>query len=392
MFRNILHLDLDAFFCAVEEIRDATLKGKPFAVGNHPDFRGVVASCSYPARAFGVRSAMPMSQALRLCPDLIVVQSQHGSYGDVSLQVMERLHDVTPLVEQLSIDEAFLDVTGMHRTTAEIASALQKQINAELGLPVSLGVASNKLIAKIANNIGKARVGKGQPPNTITTVPAGTEREFLAPLPIRELWGVGPKTAEKLHKRGVQTIGDIALLPEYELSAMFGKFGRDIYRRAQGIDERPVVTERELKSVSKETTFNKDEGRAEVLIKTLRRLSDQVGQRLRKKEVSGRTVNIKLRWSDFTTITRQMTLNEPTQNDDEIYTAALSLLETYWPRGRAVRLIGVGVSSLEEPRHQLSLWEDDNSERKRQLQQTIDILRGKFGDDIIQRGSLIEDD
>lgn len=392
MSRSIVHLDLDAFFCAVEELRDPSLRGKAFAVGNHPDYRGVVASCSYPARAFGVRSAMPMSQALRLCPDLIVVQSHFGAYGDYSQQVMERLFEVTPLVEQLSIDEAFLDVSGMHSAAPDIARMLQRQINEALGLPVSLGLASNKLVAKIANNIGKARAGKSKAPNTITHIPAGQERAFLAPLPIRELWGVGPKTAEKLAQLGIQTIGDMADYDGQHLAQIFGKHGRDMYQRAQGIDERPVETEREMKSVSKETTFSRDEGRAAVLIKTLRKLSDQVGQRMRKKAVCGRTVTLKLRWSDFTTITRQMTLNEPTDNDDDIYTAALHLLEHYWPRGRPVRLIGVGVSALEEPRHQLSLWEDDSHERKRQLQQTLDILRGKFGDDIIQRGSQLDED
>ena len=391
MTRHILHLDLDAFFCCVEELRDPSLRGKPFAVGGHPDYRGVVASCSYAARVFGVRSAMPMSQALRRCPDLIVVNSRHGEYGKMSKKVMERLHNLTPLVEQLSIDEAFLDVSGMHNPAESIAYMVQQQINQELDLPCSIGVASSKLVAKIANNIGKARAGKGKPPNTVTVVPHGTEREFLAPLPIRELWGVGPVTAQKLHAMKVTTIGDLAKTDVKQLKR-FGKLGDDLHRRANAIDDRPVVTEREVKSISKEITYARDERDAEVLMRTLRKMSDGVGYQLRKKEVSGRTVTLKLRWSDFTTITRQMTLTEPTDNDDEIYASALTLLNNYWPRGRPVRLIGVGVSGLEEPRHQLSLWEDDSDERKRLLQQTLDGLREKFGTDIIQRGSLIDDE
>jgi len=387
----MLHLDLDAFFCAVEELRDPSLRGAAFAVGNHPDYRGVVASCSYPARAYGVRSAMPMSQALRRCPHLRVVQSSFKAYGDYSRQVMDRCRNLTPLVEQLSIDEAFLDVTGMHNPADELAHMLQAEINTALQLPVSLGVATNKLVAKIANNIGKARAGKDAPPNTITVIPPGTESNFLAPLPVRELWGVGPATAEKLHRMGVQTIGDIADANPAQLQRLFGKHGDSMHRRAQGIDERPIVTERETKSVSKETTFSRDERDPAVLIKTLRKLADQVGARLRDKELSGRTVVIKLRWSDFTTITRQSTLSEPTNHDDDIYAAALTLLEQYWPRGRPVRLLGVGVSGLTAPRQQLSLWDDGSNEKKRLLQQTLDTLRDKFGGDIIKRGSQMEE-
>lgn len=302
MPRTILHLDLDAFFCAVEEQRDPSLQGQAFAVGGRPDQRGVVASCSYPARQLGVRSAMPMSQAVRLCPQLQIVPHHFKDYRRVSSAVMAHLHTLTPLVEQLSIDEAFLDISGLDGEAT--ARRLQHQINTELGLPCSLGVASNKLVAKIANNIGKGRAKTGSPPNAIEVVPHGQEATYLAPFPIRELWGVGPKTAERLHRLGVQTIGDLAQRPEKELTRLFGKLGTDLAQRARGIDERPVITEHETKSISKETTFVHDVHDTKILLQTLRKLSDSVGLALRNEGLSGTTVKIKLRWADFTTLTR----------------------------------------------------------------------------------------
>lgn len=393
MFRSILHVDLDAFFCAVEELKNPALRGKPFAVGNHPDYRGVVASCSYAARQFGVRSAMAMGQAMRLCPGLIVVQSSFGEYGQFSRRVMEQLENVTPLVEQLSIDEAFMDVSGHPTPAPTIAQDLQAQINQELGLPVSIGVAGNKLVAKIANNIGKAQRGqRGQPPNAITVVPHGQEASFLAPLEVGELWGVGPKTAERLGLMGIKTIGDLAAADPAPLLRAFGKLGGDLHRRANGIDDRAIVTERETKSISKETTFMRDVTDGDLLYRTIRQLSEGVGWRLRKADLSGTTIKIKLRWSDFTTLTRQMTLQQPTQNDDEITAAALVLLEQTWPKGRPVRLIGVGVSGLDAPRRQLSLWDAPTDERKDHLQQTLDHLRDRFGRSAITRASDLADD
>ncbi|MBN1678941.1 MAG: DNA polymerase IV, partial [Anaerolineae bacterium] len=306
--RKILHLDLDAFFCAVEEQFDPTLKDKPFAVGGQPDERGVVASCSYAARAFGVRSALPMAQALRLCPNLIIVPARHGIYGEKSREVMAIVHDLTPLVEQLSIDEAFLDVTMLPGSAETIARALQQRINIELDLPGSLGVASNKLVAKIANTVGKARTAaerKNQPPNAIQIVPPGAEAAFLAPLPVQELWGVGPKTAERLAALGIRTIGELARWPAEDLAIRFGKHGAELAQRARGLDTREVVTEHEAKSISKETTFSRDVNDGDVLRTTLRRLADGVGWQVRKSELVGRTITLKLRWTDFTTLTRQ---------------------------------------------------------------------------------------
>jgi len=387
MARVIIHLDLDAFFCAVEELRDPSLRGRAFAVGGSPEGRGVVASCSYAAREYGIHSAMPMAQAVRRCPNLIVVQSNFKSYGHYSRQVMERLHALTPLLEKLSIDEAFMDVTGIRAEPEAIARKLQKQINDELNLPCSLGVASNKLVAKIANNVGKAQARGGTTPKAITIIAPGTEADFLAPLPVRELWGVGPKTADKLRMMGIETIGDIAGWPPADMIRRFGKHGADIHRRAQGIDNRPVETEHESKSISKETTFNRDSNNRDELLQTLRRLADGVGRQLRKEGLAGTTVKLKLRWPDFTTITRQATLPHPVSTDDEIYAAAADIFATAWPHRQHVRLIGVGVSGLDTAQRQLSLWDAQSEQQEQQLQETLDDLRDRFGEGTITRGS-----
>ncbi len=388
MDRTILHIDLDAFFCAVEELHNPDLVGKAFAVGGNADQRGVVASCSYPARVFGVRSAMPMARALKLCPHLIVVRSSFGAYREKSHAVMDILHSLTPLVEPLSIDEAFIDITGVAGTPLQHAKALQTRIRDELSLPCSIGVATNKLVAKTANNIGKANTPKdGRTPNAIKVVPPGTEAAFMAALPIEELWGVGPKTAENLRRMGLRTVGDIARYPAKELERRFGRHGADLAQRARGEDDRPVEPEREAKSISKETTFARDEADAETLKRTLRQLSEQVGQRLRRNELRATTVRLKLRWRDFTTITRQSKHENTVDQDEEIYRAALDLFEAAWRKGRPVRLIGVGVSGLEQGDRQLGLWEDPTSQEKRKLQSALDDLRDRFGNSIIQRGS-----
>lgn len=367
MVRKILHLDLDAFFCAVEEQRDPSLRGKAFAVGGRPETRGVVASCSYAARRFGVRSAMPMARAIKLCPFLVIVPAHYEAYRAASQQVMARLQQLTPLVEQLSIDEAFLDVSGLGEPATVLARRLQATINNELGLPCSLGVSTNKLVAKIANNRGKAAARSDKPPNALKVVPPGQEVAFLAPLPVEELWGVGPKTAERLHELGVRTIGDLARWPEDDLIRRFGQHGYDLARHSRALDDRPVVTEHEIKSISQEITFDRDISDAPSLIQTLRRQSEQVGFQLRRKGLSGTTIKVKLRWADFTTLTRQMTLPRPTNLDDDIISVALQLFEKTWPPGKRVRLIGVGVSGFEVEAYQLPLWSE--AELKRGINQ-----------------------
>jgi len=304
----ILHLDLDAFFCAVEETRNPDLRGRAFAVGGKPAERGVVASCSYAARQFGVRSAMPMSRALRLCPGLIIVSGRHRLYGEVSKQVMARLHGLTPLVEQISIDEAFLDISDLGENPERIARRLQAGIRDELNLPSSIGIASNKLVAKIATEVGKKAARSAGPPFGLTIVPPGEEAAFLAPLPADMLWGVGPKTSARLTELGINTIGDIAKWPETELIRLFGENGRDLARHAKGQDERAIVTERETKSISQEVTFSRDVRDDKSLERTLRDQAAEVAAQLRNNQLAGSTIKLKLRWPDFTTLTRQTTL------------------------------------------------------------------------------------
>ena len=362
--RVILHLDLDAFYCAVEEQRDPILRGKPFAVGGKPDQRGVVASCSYAARRAGVRSAMPMSRALRQCPGLVIVSPHFDLYRAASHQVMDRLHALTPLVEQISIDEAFLDVTGLPGEPETIARELQHTILSNLDLPCSLGVASNKLVAKIASDFGKGTARGAGPPNAITVVPPGSEAEFLAPLLVERLWGVGPKTGARLNEMGVLTIGDLARVPSAELSRLFGKHGEEMSRQAQGMDDSPIVTERETKSFSQEETFARDVGDPARLRALVEEQAASLARQLQTHNLMATTIKLKIRWPDFTTLTRQATLSQTFDDPALIAQTAWQLFEKIWQPGKRVRLLGVGVSGLgstnrqtTRPR-QLALWEE----------------------------------
>ena len=358
MPRTILHLDLDAFYCSVEETQNPELRGKPFAVGGKPNERGVVASCSYAARAVGVRSAMPMSKAIQLCRNLIIVPGRHKLYGEYSEKVMSKLRDLTPLVEQISIDEAFLDISDIQQSPTSLALDLQADIQIELQLPSSLGIASNKMVAKIATEVGKKfNKRKDEPPYGFTVVPEGKEAEFLSQLPADMLWGVGPKTFARLTELGIHTIGDIAKWPEKELINLFGENGRDLWQHANGIDERPIVTEYETKSVSQETTFNVDISDEKTLEKTLHEQASDVAKQLKRSDLAGKTVKIKIRWTDFTTLTRQTTLPTSTSDGEEIFQAAVKLMKAVRKPNQAVRLIGVGVSGIGAPIRQLGLWD-----------------------------------
>lgn len=381
--RTIAHLDLDAFFCAVEELHNPSLRGKPFAVGGSPEGRGVVASCSYPARMQGVHSAMPMAQALRLCPNLRIVPHRRGAYSQASRQVMAKIRAITDLVEQISIDEAFFDLSD--KADAErIARDLQLDIFQTLHLPSSIGIAANKLVAKIANDYGKAQKRDGKPPRAFTVVPAGKEAEFLAPLAVTKLWGVGPKTAERLAGIGITTIGELAVQDELQMLQRFGQMGYEITRRARGIDKRPIVTEREAKSISQETTFSKDTRDKRELLRVMHKLSQKVCDRLQKKGLIARTVKIKLRWSDFTTLTRQTTLQAHTNESDILIRAAEKLFTEHW-QGRPLRLIGMGVSGLEKSQQQIGLWDHD-WEKERHVDDALAEIKQKFGDEAIKRG------
>jgi DNA polymerase-4 len=387
--RSIIHLDLDAFFCAVEEQREPALVGTPFAVGGRPETRGVVASCSYAARQFGVHSAMPMARAVRQCPGLIVVPPDFPAYRAASQQVMERLRAVTPLVEQISIDEAFLEVTGLPEPVDWLATRLQNQIRDELGLSCSVGVATNKLVAKIATDAGKAAARAGRMPRAICMVPPGEEALFLAPMAVTALWGVGEKTAARLAALGIHTIGELAAWPAKDLTTRFGQHGADLARHARGLDDRELVTERASKSISQETTFARDVREVALLQETLRVQAATIAGKLQRKGLVGTTVKLKLRWPDFTTPTRQMTLTQPAGDAEAITAAGLRLLHVLWPIGQPVRLIGIGISGLGSPPRQLSLWDQTEpaGTAKQRVAAALAVVEARFGDGAIRRGS-----
>jgi DNA polymerase-4 len=397
MDRKIIHIDLDAFFCSVEELRNPALKGKAFAVGGRPEDRGVVASCSYAAREYGVRSAMPMARALRLCPELLIVPGNYRAYSQASQQVLDRLKGVTQFIEQISIDEAFLDISDLPESGESLARSIQHGILQELNLPCSLGVATNKLVAKIATDVGKTSARKkGEAPNAIKVVPPGMEASFLAPLPVEALWGVGPKTATRLADLGIHTIGELAKWPENDLANRFGRNGHDLALRARGIDDRPIQTEHTAKSISQETTFSKDILEPIRLYETLEMLTDRVARKLKKENMAGSTIKLKIRWADFTTLTRQITLDEPTFEAEIILRCARQLLDSIWESGQAVRLIGVGISGLGKPVRQLRLWADQSEPEELQkehgLRSAIEILQERYGENILRWGSDLEGD
>lgn len=301
---------------------------------------------------------------------------------------MSILQDVSPLVEQVSVDEAFVDVSDLPQPIKDICVELQTRVFRETGLPCSIGAATNKLVAKVANDYGKTSVKTGKAPRKITIVAPGREAEFLAPLDIQVLWGIGPKTAEHLRARGFSTIGQIANLTDEELKLYFGTHGESMRDHARGIDNSTVHTYGELKSVSNEITFHEDSAELDFLLNKLRYLADKVGYRLRKKNLAGSVVSIKLRYSDFTTLTRQQSLKNLTDLDDEIFACAKKLLIDNLTPGREVRLIGVGVSNLNEPARQLSMFEPD-LDRKEDLAAAIDKLKDRYGKDVIKRASSL---
>jgi DNA polymerase-4 len=378
--RQILHVDLDAFFCSVEEIRNPNLRGKAFVVGGSPEGRGVVTSASYAARKYGIRSAMPMSRALKLYPDLIAVSSDHSDYSEHSRQVMRYLREAVPVMQQISIDEGFLDVSDDPRGGEQAASEMQAAILERFKLPTSWGIATNKLVAKIATEVGK--------PKGLVVVPPGREATFLAPLPVNMMWGVGPKSSVRFAKHGIRTIGDLAAMPEARLKELFGIRGTDLAARAKGIDDRPVQELHDRRSVSAERTFPRDVDSMQELRRHLLHLSERVGTRVRRAGLVGSTVRIKLRWPDFSTFTRQMRLSQPTDQDGEIYAAALKLFTDNWRPGKAVRLLGVSIADLGPPVRQLELF-DHGWEQDHKLLKAVDDIREKYGHRALRRaGSL----
>jgi nucleotidyltransferase/DNA polymerase involved in DNA repair len=375
--RAILHLDMDAFYAAVEQRDRPELRGKPVIVGADPRGgrgRGVVSTCSYEARRFGVSSAMPISQAYRLCPQGLYVPVDMAKYIGVSKQVMAVLRDVTDLVEPLSIDEAFLDVTGRRRALGDgeaIARLLKQRIRESTRLTASVGVATCKLVAKIASDLRK--------PDGLVVVPPGHEAAFLAPLPVRKLWGVGPKMEEQLVKAGLHTIGDLAALDPARLTRRLGTHGLDLQRLARGEDDRPVAAEpHEAKSIGQEHTYEKDTADRARLRATLLELADGVARRLRQAGLRARTVTLKYRDEDFATLTRAHTLDAPSDAGQRIFATACELFERVHGR-RRVRLLGIYASHFDE-RPQRGLFEEPPSP----ADALRDAVARKFG-----RGALV---
>lgn len=380
----ILHVDMDAFYASVEERDQPDLVGRPLIVGGTPAGRGVVAAANYVVRKFGVHSAMPTATALRLCPHAKVLPPRLDYYAEVSEQIRDIFSRYTPLVEPLSLDEAFLDVTGsepLFGPAVEIGRRIKENIRREINLVASVGVAPNKFLAKVASDLKK--------PDALVVVDPAHVQEFLAPLPVGRLWGVGRVTGGLFDELGIRTIGQLRALGCEVLRQHFGQQGEHFWKLAHGIDDRRVVPDREAKSISNETTFAADINDPEVLRAWLLELTDHVGRRLRRHRMRGRTVHLKVRFADFRTITRAHTLARSTNVTSEIWQTAAQLLRRALPVSHlGVRLLGVGVSGLENPEQvQQDLFEDPSHEKNRQLDAVADQINAKFGAAGLSRGS-----
>jgi DNA polymerase-4 len=380
--RTIIHVDMDAFYASVEQRDRPETRGLPVIVGADPRGRGVVSAASYEARRFGVHSAMPISRAFRLCPDGIFLPVDMDKYAGVSREIMALLADFTPLVEPLSIDEAFLDVTASRALLGDgtaIACEIKERIRASVSLTASVGVAPNKFLAKVASELRK--------PDGLVVVEPGREALFLAPLPVSRLWGVGRVTGAELETMGIRTIGQLALTPAAHLEGRFGKHGPDLLALARGLDDRAVEPDAPPKSMGAEETFERDTGDVDLLRATLRGQSERVGRELRAEGYAGRTVTLKLRFADFSTITRAHT-DDPTQDGLVIYRRVESLFDRV-RRRQAVRLIGLSVSGLGPAgAGQLSLLAPDVLRRER-LARAVDRLAARFGEEAVRPASLV---
>ncbi|HET7026484.1 MAG TPA: DNA polymerase IV [Candidatus Limnocylindrales bacterium] len=378
---TILHVDLDAFFAAVEQRDRPELRGRPVVVGGGgPTDRGVVSAASYEARAFGVRSAMPLRTAAALCPDAVFLPVDGRKYDASSREVMAILRRFSPAVEPVSIDEAFLDVTGsgvLFGPGEAIARRIKEAVRAEVGLTVSVGVGTTKLVAKIASDLRK--------PDGLVVVAPGEEADFLAPLPIGRLWGVGPATATALREYGVATIGDLAALPVEILARRFGPHGAGLHDRALGRDADPVAGDTAAKSIGHEHTFDVDTADRETIERTLLAMADGVAGRLRSAGLRARTVTVKIRDSSFRTVTRQRTI-EPTDLPEPIWTAALELAEPEL-RGIRVRLVGITASHFEESPQLAMFGQEDD--RKRRVVEAADAIRRRWGSRAVVRARLL---
>jgi DNA polymerase-4 len=380
--RSILHVDMDAFYAAVEQFDNPELAGQPVVVGGTGG-RGVVAAASYEVRRFGVHSAMPMREALRRCPQAVVVRPRFKRYREISAQVFEIFGEFTDLVQGLSLDEAFLDVTGsvgLFGSAEAMAREIKNRIRARTGLTASVGVSHNKLLAKLASEMAK--------PDGLTVIRPADVTATLDPMPVRRLHGIGAKTAARLEQQGIYTLGQLRHAPESVLWPLFRRDTREIRERAAGIDDRPVVADAPEKQISSEETFDVDLKDHEELLRRLAQLADRTAERLRARQLKAGMVSIKVRRRDFTTYTRQRSFNPPTQETRLIVQVATDLLERWFeeqPRA-AVRLLGVGVSDL-APAQQLDLFTSRESAESNKLDETLDRIRGKYGTQAVKRGS-----
>jgi DNA polymerase-4 len=385
----IIHVDMDAFFAAVEMRDHPQYRGKPVIIGGDPlrDLRSVVSTASYEARKFGVHSAMPLMQAYRLCPQGIFLRGNMARYGEVSREIMAIFARYTPLVEPLSVDEAFLDVSGcegLFGPPEEIAARIQQDIEQELQLTASVGVAPNKFLAKLASDLQK--------PRGFTVIRPQEVEAVLAPLPVEKLWGVGEKTAVKLRNMGIDTVGQLTSLPENLLAAAFGKMGAALRHLARGEDFRPVESSRAAKSVSRETTFPRDVTDMDKLRAVILELADDVACTLRASQFLAGTVTLKLRYGNFETITRQGQLPAPACLTKPIYNKALELLAKVNLQGRGIRLIGVGTGGLENSQgsRQLSFFEDSGLAREEKIAEAIDKVSARYGSGAVKRAALLK--
>jgi DNA polymerase-4 len=382
MQRVVMHVDLDAFYASVEQLRRPELRGKPVIVGGAgvPGERGVVAAASYEARPFGVRSAMPLSRARRLCPTAIFVPCDFKAYREASKAVFDILDHYSPVIEPIALDEAYLDCTGQEALMgppATVAVRLRDEVKAKCGLDLSIGVAGCKLVAKVASELRK--------PRGLVVVRPGDEATFLAPLPLAKLPGCGPATVTRLERLGARTVGDLAALPDPLLGEIFGQYGRVLGAHARGVDPSPVMPPGDPKSISREVTFDRDQVNLTRVRETALGLLQDVGQSLRAHGMSARTVVLKVRYQPFDTQSRQATLPFPTDRDDELAEAFRQLFVTQVDHSRPIRLIGAGVSNLEARATQLNLLEERASRRVR-LDGELDALRERYGDHVIARG------
>ena len=376
--RIILHVDMDAFYAAIEQRDRPELRGRPVIVGGTPEGRGVVSTASYEARKFGIHSAMPAVRARRLCPDGVFLGGDIRKYSAVSRQVMEILRRHAEQIEQVSIDEAFLDVTDRAGEIAEgerVARRIKRQIRSELRLTASVGVGPNKFLAKLGSDLRK--------PDGLVVIRPEEVESFLAPLPAAKLWGVGPKTEKRLQAAGLRTIRDVAQAPIDQLRRLLGAWGDVICELARGVDERPVATSHETKSVSAENTFARDLFDVNEMRRALSDLSREVVRRLGDEDLRAKTVAIKVRFGDFRTLTRQVTLTEATDNLQVIRSAAYRLLDEVERDGKGIRLLGVRGSGLEHGAQQPSLF-DARVQRRTDLEQTISYLRKRFGEGAVK--------